>query len=268
MGGAALARLKGNGMGFQHVWLRTEDGVRLHARFWPAPTDNGVAYVVGHGFTGSARAGHVDRIVQRLAATGAAVLSLDFRGHGLSLGAGTMGDREVQDLAAAVGWLRRSETGRVAILGWSMGGSIALRYAGLGGDADAVVSISSPAHWDERGTKPMRIVQWVCGHRTGKALALLARGTRLSWRGWTEVPASPLDLVGSVRVPLLIVHGQLDHYFPARHAQLLAAAAADATLWLEPGMAHAETATTAELVDRIDAWVRAAVTMTHTVASH
>ena len=37
-------------------------------------------------------------------------------------------------------WLRAQGYRRVAVLGWSMGGSVVLRHAGLGGDADAVVS--------------------------------------------------------------------------------------------------------------------------------
>jgi pimeloyl-ACP methyl ester carboxylesterase len=254
---------------WRHVRLLTSDGVRLHARFWPGSAVAGtvstaartaeVAYVVGHGFTGSSAAEHVQKIARRLAAGGAAVLSLDFRGHGRSRGWSTLGDTEVHDLAAAVAWLRKQGAARVAVVGWSMGGSIALRYAGLGGDADAVVSISSPGHWYERGTSAMRIVHWVCESALGRVLAVLARGTRLSWRGWPEVPTSPVEVVGGIRVPLLLVHGDADHYFPARHARLLAAAAPAAELWIEPGMGHAETATTPELVDRVDRWVRAAV---------
>jgi hypothetical protein len=39
----------------------------------------------------------------------------------------------------------------------------------------------------------------------------------------------------------------------------LAAAAPHADVWIEPGMGHAENATTAQLLDRILSWVRAAV---------
>ncbi len=243
--------------------LRAADGVRLSAVLRDGAREAGAAapaYVVAHGFTGSARAAHVRQIAERLAGRGADVLSLDFRGHGRSGGVSTLGDAEVGDLAAAVAELRRRGAATVAVLGWSMGGSVVLRYAGLGGDADAVVSVSSPAHWYERGTPAMRVVHWVCEHPVGRLAALTARGTRLSWRGWPEVPASPLELVDRVAPrPLLLVHGDQDHYFPSRHARLLAAAAPTAELWLEPGMGHAETATTPGLVDRIDAWVRAAV---------
>jgi pimeloyl-ACP methyl ester carboxylesterase len=147
----------------------------------------------------------------------------------------------------------------LAVLGWSMGGSTALRYAGLGGDADAVVSISSPGYWFERGTAPLRLIHWAVETRLGRAATRIATHTRLG-RPWVEVPESPVEIVGNIApTPLLIVHGERDTFFPRRHAEVLAAAAPQADLWLESGMGHAETSTSPALVDRIDDWVRSAV---------
>jgi pimeloyl-ACP methyl ester carboxylesterase len=147
------------------------------------------------------------------------------------------------------------------VLGWSMGGSAVLRYAGLGGDADAVVAVSSPGAWFERGTRAMRVVHWMCETRTGRLTVRITRGVRLAPSdSWSTVPESPSEVAGRIApTPLLIVHGDADHYFPARHVELLAAAAPSATVWLEAGMAHAETATTPELVARIVAWVSTVV---------
>jgi uncharacterized protein len=241
------------------VALATPDGVRLSARY-RAGRDGGLGYVVGHGFTGSSRTPAVDRICARLASSGAAVLAPDFRGHGRSGGVSTVGDLEVHDLAAAVGYLRAEGLRHVAVLGWSMGGSIALRYAGLGGDADAVVSVSSPGAWFERGTRSMRVVHWLCETAAGQLACRVVRRTRLSPAGWVDVPEAPAEVAGRIApTPLLVVHGDADHYFPTRHLELLAAAAPGATVWLEPGMGHAENATTPELVDRIAGWVRSVV---------
>jgi pimeloyl-ACP methyl ester carboxylesterase len=241
----------------EDVALTTLDGVNLRAAYWAAP-ERRLACVVAHGFTGSSRQAPVRRICATLAAGGTAVLAPDLRGHGRSGGFSTAGDLEVHDVAAAVAWLRAAGYERVAVLGWSMGGSIVLRYAGLGGDADAVVSVSSPGEWYERGTRAMRVVHWMCETRSGRVASRVVRRTRLSPAGWVPVPESPAELVGRIApTPLLIVHGDADHYFPLRHVDVLAAAAPDATVWVEPGMAHAETATTPDLVRRIGAWVRA-----------
>jgi pimeloyl-ACP methyl ester carboxylesterase len=232
--------------------------VRLVGRHWDRGTRQ-LGCVVGHGFTGSSASGYVRAICRDLAAAGFGVLALDFRGHGASTGASTAGADEVRDLAAAVRRLRALGYAHVAVLGWSMGGSAALRYAGLGGDADAVVSVSSPGTWFERGTRPMRLVHWMCETRTGRLATRLVRRTRLSSAGWPVVPEAPVELVGRIRVPLLLVHGDADAYFPLRHAELLAEAAPMATSWIEPGMGHAETATTSELTARIAEWLTAAI---------
>jgi uncharacterized protein len=238
----------------------TEDGVRLAGRLWEVG-DRAVGCVVGHGFTGSSASRYVQAICGDLARSGLGVLAVDFRGHGASGGFSTAGADEVFDLTAAVGQLRALGYARVAVLGWSMGGSVALRYAGLGGDADAVVSVSSPGTWFERGTRPMRLVHWMCETRTGRLATRFLRRTRLSDAGWVVVPEAPVDLVGSITVPLLLVHGDADAYFPLRHAEALAGAAPTATSWIEPGMGHAETATTPELTARIAEWVRSAASV-------
>src|ERR1700759_3772360 len=103
-----------------------------------------------------------------------------------------------------------------------MGGSAALRYAGLGGDADAVVSISSPGRWYERGTRPMRVVHWLCETRTGHMVLRVSRKARMAGTGWEPIPEAPHEVAGRIApVPLLVVHGDADRYFPMPHLELL-----------------------------------------------
>jgi fermentation-respiration switch protein FrsA (DUF1100 family) len=119
--------------------------------------------------------------------------------------------------------------------------------------------VSSPGEWFERGTRAMRVVHWLCETRSGRLTCRLVRGTRLSPAGWVNVPESPKEVAGRIApTPLLIVHGDADHYFPMRHVDVLAAAAPGAAVWVEPGMGHAETATTPELMGRIVDWLRTA----------
>lgn len=241
----------------QDIVLSTSDGVRLAAGHWDAGVRD-LGCVVAHGFTGSSRSQDVQAICRDLAADGAGVLAVDLRGHGRSGGRSTVGALEIHDVAAGVAWLRAHGYDRVAVLGWSMGGSAVLRHAGLGGDADAVVSVSSPGRWYERGTRPMRLLHWMVEKRLGRLLLLLGRRTRLAGGSWGDaVPEAPFEVVGRIAPrPLLIVHGDADRYIPLRHTRLLLDAAPDAELWIEPGMGHAEAATTPELVARIVAWLR------------
>lgn len=237
------------------VGLTTDDGVPIAALHWDTGARE-IGCVVAHGFTGSSRNPNVVRICRGLTAAGFGVLAPDFRGHGGSGGHGTAGDEEIREVAAAVAWLRGAGYRRVVILGWSMGGSAVLRHAGLGGDADAVVSVSAPGQWFERGTPSMRFVHWMFESRSGRLATRTLRGTRLAEDGWAVVPESPAEVAGAIAVPLLLIHGDSDHYFPLRHIEALAAAAPRADVWIERGMGHAEVATSAPLVERVAAWVR------------
>ncbi|MCA1223886.1 alpha/beta hydrolase family protein [Streptomyces sp. 8L] len=218
--------------------------------------------VVAHGFTGS-----VDRPAVRRAAEvfarSAAVVTFSFRGHGASGGRSTVGDREVLDLAAAVRWARSFGHRRVVTVGFSMGGSVVVRHAALYRDrpdagTDAVVCVSGPARWYYRGTAPMRRLHWVVTRRVGRVVGRYGLHTRIYQHDWDPVPLSPVDAVPRIApVPLLVVHGDQDPYFPLDHPRMLAAAAPEgaAELWIEPGMGHAENAAAEPLLARIAAWV-------------
>jgi pimeloyl-ACP methyl ester carboxylesterase len=270
--------------------LKAADGTGIDAHHDPGPSDD-LGIVVAHGFTGSWRRQAVRRAV-RTFSEHAGVVSFDFRGHGRSGGFSTVGDREVLDVQAALEWAARLGYRRLATVGFSMGASVVVRHAGLlgsgvvpgrkdsgrpgaerakragtgdrAGDAPtpaAVVAVSGPARWYYRGTPAMRRVHWVIEKPGGRLLSRLALGTRIAASGWDPIPEAPHEVARHIApVPLLIVHGDADHYFPIEHAeQLYAAAEEPKELWLEPGFGHAENASTPELVHRIAAWVHRAV---------
>jgi pimeloyl-ACP methyl ester carboxylesterase len=134
-----------------------------------------------------------------------------------------------------------------------MGGSVVLRHAALIGGVDAVVSVSAVSRWFYRDTKPMRRVHWAIETRLGRVVARRLFGTRIAAHGWSPVPESPVEVVGRITpTPLLLVHGDKDHYFPVEHPNALFEAARDPKeLWLVEGFGHAEAAATPELLDRI-----------------
>lgn len=269
--------------------LRTDDGVAIEAAYTPrsgaalppgtgdltgSPGGEGTVpavpvIVVAHGFTGA-----VDRPALRRAAEvfarHAAVVTFSFRGHGRSGGRSTVGDREVLDLAAAVRWARALGHRRVATVGFSMGGSVALRHAALYGGAadggtaaeaaartDAVVAVSAPARWYYRGTAPMRRLHWVVQRPVGRLVSRWGLRTRVHGREWDPVPMSPTEAAPRIApTPLLVVHGDRDAYFPLDHPLGLVAAADGACteLWVERGFGHAENAAPPRLLDRIARW--------------
>ncbi|MDF3300333.1 alpha/beta hydrolase [Streptomyces tropicalis] len=254
------------------MYLRTADGVDVDARYEPGAAGSapgGPVFVVAHGFTGDLDRPQVRRVARALARHGA-VVTFSFRGHGASGGRSTVGDREVLDLAAAVAWARGFGHARAVTVGFSMGGSVVLRQAALGGAADgtpaaagarpdAVVSVSSPARWYYRGTAPMRRLHWLVTRPEGRLVGRYGLRTRIHHRDWDPVPLPPVEAAGRIApVPLLIVHGDQDAYFPLDHPRMLAEAAGDhGELWIEPGMGHAEHAAADGLLHRIGDWAAA-----------
>ena len=242
--------------------MRTADGERLVSLRLPGPGSTCV--VLAHGFSGSTTRPPLLRVARALAAH-ATVLAYDARGHGASTGRTTLGDREVLDVDAAVALARAEGYDRVVTCGFSIGGATVIRHAALRGQVvgghrlasppDAVVSVSATARWHVRDTAAMRRLHRIVETRAGRLFAARVMGTRISGAGWDPLPASPLECVAAVApLPLLLVHGDRDGYFPVSHARELAAAAGEPVeLWLEEGFAHAEQGASDELLDRLGA---------------
>lgn len=122
------------------VTFTTADGLRL----------SGTIY--GSGTTGVALAHQTDGtqntwrgFAQQLAAHGYMALAFDFRGRGLSAGPADTAKEDV-DLRAAVALLRAQGAKRIALMGASLGGAIALRVAATEAVA-AVATLSAVAWW-------------------------------------------------------------------------------------------------------------------------
>jgi uncharacterized protein len=236
--------------------LLTEDGVALDTvllRDRPARTD---AIVVASGFTGGWRRPALARAARRFFTAGD-VAAFDYRGHHASGGQSTVGEKEILDVDAVVTYLRGLGYIRIALVGFSMGAAVAVRYAGLRGGLSAVVAVGGPAHWFYRGTLRMRLLHVGVERRLGRLFLRWARRVRVAPGPWDPVPADPTELAPSIApTPLLVVHGEADSYFPLAHArQLYGAAQEPKELWVVPGMGHAESALPAEQADRIAQWI-------------
>jgi alpha-beta hydrolase superfamily lysophospholipase len=134
--------------------MRTQDGLRLHLRRWPAgPGARGLVQIV-HGL--GEHIGRYEHVAAALNAAGWHVAGHDQRGHGRSEGPrGTIPHplALLGDVAMVTDHLRGAGGGRRVLLGHSMGGLVAARFvaenlhpraARFARDFDALV-LSSPA---------------------------------------------------------------------------------------------------------------------------
>jgi pimeloyl-ACP methyl ester carboxylesterase len=250
--------------GVTRLRLSAADGTRLSAVHFPPtqpiarpPSDGqpqvgAAAIVLAPGFSGwsgkPAVAAVAAALRERLPEMG--MLLLDLRGHGRSGGLTTLGDREVLDVDAAVAAARASGYERVLTMGWSMGGTCVLRHAALAAQPgnevteppDAVVTVSAVSRWEARESVAMRRLHLFVETAAGRLVARLLYQVRIDPRGWVAPPMDPRAAAARLEVPLLVVHGERDHYFSADHGRALAAAAPEAQLWVLPEFGHAEQA--------------------------
>ncbi len=227
----------------------TRDGVELRGVHLRTGFETLLVYC--HGFLSGKNYWHSRRWVQMLAAD-MDVIAFDFRGHGESGGATTFGEREILDLDAVIEYARRFEYSRIVVMGSSMGGAVAIRYAAECKHAYAVITMGAFAHG--------RFSVWALG-----GLGLLyvpfsrevmrrAYGTRIER---VRPPYAPRDYVGGISPrPLLILHGALDPLIPLSHARTLYAEAREPKrLYIIPRGGHDTENLNARTKARVVEWL-------------
>src|SRR5262249_37906574 len=146
------------------------------------------------------------------------------------------------DVAAVTAVVRAETALPVVVIGFSMGAAAVIRSAALLEPVDACVAVSGPAQWADdgqrgRGARRTSLIWRIPG---GLAAARVLTGVRLS--GYIPDRESPLEVVGQIApVPILIVHGSADPFFPPEEAEHLYKQAGEPKdLWIMPGGGHAE----------------------------
>jgi pimeloyl-ACP methyl ester carboxylesterase len=234
-------------LGGEVVRFVSRDGGRLAARWLaadPGPDSDWVpdpheAILLLHGYTGSIAPDLVEYapFLRRTAR----VLGLDFRGHGQSdTGPTTFGVNEVDDVAGALGWLGERGVTRVALMGTSMGGIVALASLAVLGDGRLTSADSDPhaAEGVDLAPRP-RIVAIVADSIPPRLASAVGRrldkvvGPYVVERGFATVaerlgadpratePRRALPLVEDV--PLVVIHGGRDPLIPAKDVRRVAA---------------------------------------------
>lgn len=204
-----------------------------------------------HGFSTGKNYFHVQRWAQRLAQD-MDVIAFDFRGHGESGGATTFGEKEPLDLEAVVQYAKRFGYQRIVLMGSSMGGATAVRYAADSKDVDAVITMGAFANkqFSFVAMMGLGVLKWSVSRR------VIDRTTPTRIER-AAPPYNPRDFVGRISPrPLLVLHGELDPLIPLSHArELLEYAGEPKTLEIIPRGGHDVENLNARTKTRIMRWL-------------
>jgi hypothetical protein len=209
------ARLDGtpadHGLTYETVRVVTEDGVGIHG--WYVPGRRAAVLLYCHGNAGnvSHRLPKIKTMHDRL---GPSILIFDYRGFGESAGtpseAGTYADAR-----AMRAWLRQRRAAPVVYFGESLGSAVATHLAAE--DPPAALVLEAPF----ASVRAM-------ANAALPGVGYLFR-TRYDTRG----------LIGRVRAPLLVLHGDADEVVPlAQGRQVFEAAAGPKAFVAVPGARH------------------------------
>jgi alpha-beta hydrolase superfamily lysophospholipase len=224
--------------------LVMDDGVRLPLTVWRAQAPRAVI-VAAHGFNGYANDFGLPG--PWFAEQGVTFYAYDQRGfgrHDTGRGLWPGSDRLARDLAATVALVRaRHRSVPVYVLGFSMGGAVALKAAAEGLDAVGLV-LAAPAVWGWEEMNPLyRVALWSAAHAvpaataTGEGLGvqvtdnmdwlraygrdpLNIRETRFdALFGLVSLMQEAQDAAGQARLPALFVYGARDEIIPEAPTQ-------------------------------------------------
>lgn len=219
------------GYGYEAIELDAEGGT-LELWLVPGQATDGPAFVLLHGW-GDSRIGSLAWL-DALVPIASHVVLFDMRGHGNSpFPRCTWGRYEVGDVRAAVDALRqRGCDSPVVLIGGSLGGAIMAMAAIAGVDCAGVVADSpylNSTDVTRRVVRRMGLPPWPI--------------VDLGWWmirafGAKEHRSKPAQVVGQLRVPLLVLHGDDDAVVPVADAKALADAASDGVFVSFPRSDH------------------------------
>jgi pimeloyl-ACP methyl ester carboxylesterase len=198
------------------------------------------------------------------------VLGLLHLGHGDAPGTSRLGTREVDDLCALIAQVTGGRTEqeahvgesacsseRVVLFGWSLGAGISIAAAAR--EPRGVVRVIAEAPYRIAITPARNVLRGMGlprGFSTRVAFWLLGLdfGVGPSWRGFDRAA-----LASRLRVPLLVIHGDMDDVCPVEDARAINEAASRGEIVEVRGAGHHSLWTTPTMTDQFLARALAAL---------
>ena len=222
-------------------------GLEIYWQAWREDVPTRGAIVISHG--AGEHSGRYERVATHLAGLGYPVHAIDHRGHGHSEGSRALVDRidnAAADLDVLVDLSARERPGApLFLLGHSLGGTIALRYALLHQDKLNGLILSGPVAAIDLPPAPLRVAVRALSAAVPRMPVLavdpatvsrdaqeveayrsdpLVHHGKLPLRTVTEIAAATQAFpqqVASLTLPILLVHGSEDRLAPVQGSRMV-----------------------------------------------
>jgi len=200
--------------------VRSADGLRVSYDVYRSG-ERASAIVICPGFFKSKETVVFQRLSRALAVD-YDVVAMDFRGHGRSQGGYTFSAREAADLHAVLSWMRgRYE--RIGLLGFSMGGAIAIDAASrMPYRIAGIAAVSAPAAFED-----VEFKFWTLRALRGGLEGLEPGAGFRPGNPFLRKPRAVERLASLPPIPLLFIHGTRDAIVGVGHSRRLFEAARD-----------------------------------------
>ena len=207
----------------EHRTIRTHDGVRIAYTWWRRPSRE--LLLLAPGFWRVRLAKENLFLAEHFLRSGYDVAAIDFRGHGDSGGAYTFGPEERHDFLAVVADLvgEGKPYSRFAVLGFSMGGSIAADALAATPELPcrALAMVCSPDHVASLRPRP-----WKANAARQIRIRNVIRVPRISGRRLLSPKPRISAALARLSIPKLIVTAEGDWLVDPSHGRTLAQGAA------------------------------------------
>lgn len=224
-------------MTYEDVSFRTADGLMLRGWYIPCVRTSGRTLILLHGYP--ADKGNILPPMAFLHED-FNLLLFDFRYLGESEGSySTAGAKEIEDLLAAIQFLKGRGISEIGVWGFSMGGAVALMTIEKAAEIRAVAADSSYANLAHMALELFRIPL------LNYPMAYLVRLWAKLFLGIDLSDVSPAQKARASKIPILLIHSPADAVIPFSHGQALREALAKnprAEIWFREGIAHGQLA--------------------------
>lgn len=219
------------------------DGIKLKGRMFSV-NGAGTLVVLIHGLPLSRpdpSDGGYPELIGRIAARGLSTLFVNLRGTGDSGGNFHLGGW-YRDIEAILDFTRdelKKEFERVLVVGFSTGGALAIRYAGLNQWLDGVATLAAPARFSR--LFPREGLEGFLQVARDVGIIRDPDFPRDPEEFYSEVKeCEAIEYVGGISpAPLLVVHGEKDETIPVQEGiELFLAAGEPREITLLPGGTH------------------------------